>query len=60
MAFFLLSGPELGPNPGVGAPQAASARESQAPLECVYGISRDPGCCNFAAVLSARLFELCL
>jgi hypothetical protein len=45
MAFFLLSGPDLGPGPGICMPQAAAAREEQARLERVYGISCDPGCC---------------
>ena len=44
MAFFLLSGPEPGPRPGICAPQAAAAREGDAQLEHVYGISRGPGC----------------
>jgi hypothetical protein len=44
MAFFLLSGPDLGSGSGICATQAAAAREEQAPLERVYGISRGPGC----------------
>lgn len=44
MAFFLLSGPDPGPGPGIGVPQAAAAREGEAPLERVCGISRGPGC----------------
>jgi hypothetical protein len=44
MAFFLLSGPDLGSGPGICMPQAAAAREEQARLERVCGISRGPGC----------------
>jgi hypothetical protein len=44
MAFFLLSGPDLGSRPGICVPQAAVAREEQARLERVCGISRGPGC----------------
>ncbi len=46
MAFFLLSGPGLGSRPGICVPQAAAAREEQARLERVCGISRGPGCCT--------------
>ena len=42
--FFLLSDSDPGPDPEIRAPQAAAAREGEAPLEHVYGISRDPGC----------------
>jgi hypothetical protein len=41
MAFFLLSGPELGPKPW---DLRAAAREGKAQLERVCGISCDPGC----------------
>jgi hypothetical protein len=44
MAFFLLSGPDLGSGPGICVPQATAAREKQARLERLCGISRDPGC----------------
>jgi len=44
MAFFLFSGPGLGSGPGICVPQAAAAREEQARLEHVCGISRGPGC----------------
>ena len=40
MAFFLLSGPELGP----ALDLCATGREGEAPLERVCGISRGPGC----------------
>jgi hypothetical protein len=42
MAFFLLSGPDPGSGPGICVPQAAAAREEQARLERVCGISRVP------------------
>ena len=38
MAFFLLSGPDPGPDPKIRAPQVAAAHEGKAPLERVYGI----------------------
>jgi len=44
MAFLLLRGPDPGPGPGICATQAAAAREEQARLERVCGISRGPGC----------------
>ena len=44
MAFFLLSSLDLGSRPGIGVPQAAVAREEQARLERLCGISRGPGC----------------
>ncbi|HEY5359405.1 MAG TPA: hypothetical protein VIJ82_17280 [Streptosporangiaceae bacterium] len=44
MAFFLLSSPDLSSRPGIGVPQAAAAREEQARLERLCGISRGPGC----------------
>ena len=43
MAFFLLSGPELGP----ALDLCATGREGEAPLERVCGISRGPGCGTF-------------
>ena len=60
MAFFLLSGPDLGSGPGIGGPQATAAREEQAHFEHMCGISRgpvagtllctlSPGCSNFAS-----------
>ncbi len=46
MAFFLLSGPDLGSGPGIGGPQATAAREEQAHFEHMCGISRGPGRCT--------------
>ena len=43
MAFFLLSGSELGPKTW---DLCAAGREGEAPLERVCGISRGPGCCT--------------
>jgi hypothetical protein len=51
MAFFLLSGPNLGSRPGICVPQAAAAREEQARLERVCGISHAPGCCTLLLYL---------
>jgi hypothetical protein len=59
MAFFLLRGPDLDPGPGPVHPQAAAAREEQARLERVCGISRFR-LLYFAAVLAPLLFELFL
>jgi len=53
MAFFLLSSPDLGSGPGIGVPQAAAAREEQARLERVCGISRGPGCCTLPKCLGS-------
>ncbi len=55
MAFFLFSGPELGP----ALDLRAAAREGDALLELVYGISRGPSCCTLLLYCRPRLFELC-
>ena len=47
-AFFLLSGPELGPKTW---DLCAAAREGKAQLERVCGISRGPGCCTLLLYL---------
>jgi hypothetical protein len=57
MALFLLSGPELGSRPGMCVPHAAIAREEQARLERLCGISPRSRLLYFAAVLSVPLFE---
>ena len=62
MAFFLLSGPDLGSGPGICVPQAAAAREEQARFERVCGISGGPGCCTlllYSPKSGAQDFELC-
>ena len=59
-AFFLLSSPEPGPGPKLRASQTAAAREGEGLLERVCGVSRGSPLLYFAAVLSARPFELCL
>jgi hypothetical protein len=47
-AFFLLSGPELGPK---AWDLCAAAREGKAQLERVCVISRGPGCCTLLLCL---------
>jgi hypothetical protein len=59
MAFFPLSGPDLGSGPGICVPQAATAREEQAQLRTRVRHLARPLLRYFAAVLSARPFELC-
>jgi hypothetical protein len=59
MAFFLLSSPDLGSRPGTCVPQAATAREEQARLERLCGISRGPDCGTLLLYCRPRLFELC-
>ncbi len=46
MVFFLLSGPDPAPDLEICALRAAAARESEARLERLYGISCGPGCCT--------------
>ncbi len=57
MAFFLLSGPDLGSGPGIGGPQATAAREEQAHFEHMCGISRGPVAGTLLLYSQPRLFE---
>ena len=55
-AFFLFSGPELGPETW---DLCAAAREGKSQLERVSGVSRGPGCCTLLLYSRTRLFEIC-
>jgi hypothetical protein len=50
-AFFLVNCPDPASGPGICGLQAAAAREGEARLERVCGISRGPGCCTLLLYL---------
>jgi hypothetical protein len=58
MAFYLLRSSGLDPGPGIHAAQTPAAREGEARLERVCGISGGHRCCTLLLYNRSRLFEL--